>query len=131
VTPERGRWLFPTYFADVSSIRHGEHWISSILKVGIPLTSAVVFVLTKYLETDTAQCASYCQAMGYDLVAVVKDNYAAALDALCITGAAVLVVATAETLTDECTPRTEIAEDRSAPGPRGRRIRAFRRNAGA
>jgi hypothetical protein len=72
------------------------------------MTSAVLYVVSKYLETDTAQCAAFCSARGYEIAAVVKDDYGAALKMLCTMTAAVLVVAHPDRLTADCTPRTEI-----------------------
>lgn len=90
--------------------------------------NAVVYVLTRYLESDTAVCAAYCAAMGYKIAAIVKDDYQAALHELCFPAVTVLVVAKPERLTEQCTPRTEIASLQSGPGPRGRRIETLRRN---
>jgi hypothetical protein len=102
-----------------------------------PVTHAVVYVLTRYLEADTSDCAAYCAAMGYKIAAIVKDDYHAALHALCLPGVTVLVVARAERLTDQCTPRTEIAGGPPVPPPadaqhrRRRTSRLFRPGAAA
>lgn len=100
------------------------------------MTSAIAFVLSKYLEADTSACAAYCAARGYQLAAIVKDDYPAALRALCASAATVLVVAHADRLTDECTPRTEMAAGEpviptGADQRRRRTSRLFRPGAGA
>lgn len=96
------------------------------------MTSAIVFVLTKHLETDAGLCIDYCAARGYDLAALVRDDWAAALSALHIGVASILVVANVDHLDDSCTPRMEVAAELPvAEGPKGRRIRMLRRNGGA
>jgi hypothetical protein len=91
-------------------------------------TSAVVFVLTRYLESDATQCAAYCAARGYDIAAIVVDNWHGALAQLSQGAATVLVVAELDRMNGN-TPRVEVAGDQSSPTPAGRRTHAVRRTA--
>lgn len=93
-------------------------------------TNALVFVLSRYFDSDGPRCVEYCTAQGYHIAAVVRDDWAGAMKAVCAGVASVVVVADKEHLDETCTPRMEVAADRPAvEGPRGRRTHMLRRNA--
>jgi hypothetical protein len=92
-------------------------------------TNAVIFALTRYLENDATVCTAYCTARGYEVAAIVVNNWHAALALLAEGAATVLVVAELDRIAGQ-TPRVEVAGAQSSPTETGRRTRALRRNAG-
>jgi hypothetical protein len=93
--------------------------------------NAIIFVLSRHLETDSATCVSYCLARGYAVAAIVRDDWGAAMKALCTFAASVVVVARLEHLDETCTPRMEVAADMPVTdGPRGERTRLLKRTEG-
>lgn len=96
------------------------------------MTSAIVFALTQHLITDADRCINYCLAHGYDMVGVVKDDWARAIEYLTTGVASVLVVASTDHIPPDATPRIEVVADAppAHPGPAHERTRMVRRNAG-
>ncbi len=93
------------------------------------VTTAVVFVLSRYLLPDADRCIDYCRAQGYAMVGVITDDWHEAMHMLHEGKAVVLVVADRQHLDPERAPRVEAVADR---GPTGRpKTQIIRRNAGA
>ena len=92
-------------------------------------TAAIVFVLSRYLLRDAARCIDHCRINGYNMIGVVRDDWAEAWGYLRTGKVDVIVVADRQHLDPERSPRIEAVADR---GPTGRpKTQIIRRNAGA
>lgn len=92
------------------------------------MTSAVVFVISKYLENDANQCLDYCAARGYEIAGLVRDDWDAALNVIRAGLATVVVVAAAERLDASCTPRMEVVAGQPIAPPAAANSRRRRTN---
>lgn len=87
------------------------------------LTTAIVFVVSRYLLTDAARCIDYCRSRGYVMAGVVKDDWAAAIALIRAGQASVIVVADTRHLDPDREPRIEVVAEGHTGHDRTRIIR--------
>ena len=100
------------------------------------VTTAIVFVLSRYLLRDAARCIDYCRAQGYAMVGVIQDDWGEAMRMLHAGKAQVLVAAELQHVDPGRTPRVEfVALQTPSTGPaaprtgRNERTAVIRRSA--
>jgi hypothetical protein len=79
-------------------------------------TAAIVFVMSRYLLRDAARCIDYCRVQGYNMVGLIKDDWAAAIALTRKGEAEIIVVADPQHIDPDCKPRMEFVSHPPMPG---------------
>jgi hypothetical protein len=90
--------------------------------------NAVVFIPAEHLAQHLGQCLTYCEAKGYKLAGVVRDDWCAVARMVAGGIVGVVVVARADHLDPGREPRLEVVAELE---PGHRRTRIIRRGAAA
>lgn len=94
------------------------------------MTRAVIFIPSGAFDPHAARCAAYAQERGYELVGIVRDDWAAVQRMMRDGEAAVVVVSTEDHLNPQRKPRVEVVAN-AAASRWEKRTKVIRRGAGA
>jgi hypothetical protein len=91
------------------------------------MTKAVVFVPSRDFDPHAARCVAYVEERGYELVGIVRDDWAAVQKMMVDGETSVVIVSEERHLNPRRKPRVEVVANAPAPSRWEQRTRVIRR----